>query len=131
MSDTLFGDVVTLYNHYDGKWYRTVLTGVQWTEKTTKTVDSDGKMHVNPEIGLTVPYRAGYVLKKEYVGRGFTFGLDNLDVVVLGCCEAEITDDYTITDLKRDYESAATIYTVSDNTLRPLLKHWSVSAKCK
>lgn len=125
----LFGDIITLYNHHNGKWYRTVLDWVQWTEKTTKTVDSDGKMHVTPEIGITVPYRKGYVAPKEYTGEGFTFGLDNLDVVVLGKCKSEITEAYTITDLKHDHDSATTIYAVQDNTLRPFLKHWSVNAK--
>ena len=79
--DMLFGDTVTLYNHYKNKWYRTVLAGVQWVSKVTKTVDSDGKMHVTPEIGVTVPYRSGYVPPKKYTGEGFTFGLDNLDVI--------------------------------------------------
>ena len=129
MSSMLFGDTVTLYNHYQGRWYRTVLEGVQWVSKVTKTVDSDGKMHVTPEIGVTVPYRGGYVPPKEYTGEGFTFGLDNLDVIVLGECTSEITEGYTITDLKHDHDSATTIYAVQDNTLRPLLKHWSVSAK--
>lgn len=124
----LFGDIATLYNHHKGKWYRTVLDWVQWTEKTTKTVDSDGKMHVTPEVGLTVPYREGYVSPREYTGEGFTFGLDNLDVLTLGRCPAEITEEYTISDLKKEY-GAVTIYAVQDNTLRPLLRHWSVSAK--
>ena len=105
-----------------------VLEGVQWTEKTTKAVDSDGKIHVTPEVGITVPYRDGYVMPKEYTGEGFTFGLDNLDALVLGRCSEEITEEYTISDLKKEY-GAVTIYAVQDNTLRPLLKHWSVSAK--
>jgi len=128
MGRMLFGDTVTLYNHHEGKWHKTVLAGVQWTEKATKTVDPDGKIHVVPEIGVTVPHRAGYRPPKEYAGEGFTFGLGNLDVVVLGSCPEEITEHYTITNLRRDY-AAATIYAAQDNTLRPLLKHWQVMAK--
>jgi len=128
MSSMLFGDAVTLYNHHQKQWFKTVLEGVQWTEKTTKTVDSDGKIHVVPEIGITVPYRDGYMPPKEYAGEGFTFGLDNLDVVVLGDCPEEISENYAITNLRKDY-AAATIYAAQDNTLRPLLKHWQVSAR--
>lgn len=129
MDSILFGDTVTVYNHCAGKWYKTVLEGVQWVSKTIKTVDSDGKIHVIPEIGLTVPFREGYTHPKQYAGEGFTFGIDNLDVVVLGDCPAEITGSYTITNLRKEYADSAIIYAVSDNTLRSFLKHWSVSAK--
>ena len=128
MSSMLFGDAVTLYNHHQKQWFKTVLEGVQWTEKTTKTVDPDGKIHVVPEVGITVPYRDGYTPPEEYAGEGFTFGLDNLDVVVLGDYPEEITGSYAITNLRKDY-AAATIYAAQDNTLRPLLKHWQVMAR--
>lgn len=121
----IFTDTVTIYNHFDGKWFRTVLEGVQWSEKTEKTIDSDGVMHLTPSISVTVPCRAGYVDRREYTGAGFTFGLDNLDVVVLGVCNKEITDSYTITNLQNDFR-AATVKSVKDNTLRQYLKHWKV-----
>lgn len=127
--NSFFDDTVTLYNHHAGKWYRTVLEGVQWVSKTTKTVDSDGKMHVIPEISLTVPYREGYVKPKDYEGKDFTFGFNNLDVIVLGNCPREITESYTITSLRKEFDDVATIYAAKDNTLRPLLKHWKVMAK--
>lgn len=123
----VFTDTVTLYNHHDDSWYRTILEGVQWTEKTERTVDSDGVIHLTLSIAVTVPYRAGYVEPEAYKGEGFTFGLDNLDVVVLGICDKEITDTYTITDLQDEY-NAATISAVADNTLRQFLKHWRVTA---
>ena len=124
---TVFTDTVTLYNHYNDSWYRTILEDVQWTEKTERTVDSDGVMHLTPSVTVTVLYRAGYVEPGAYKGEGFTFGLDNLDVVVLGVCDKDITDTYTITDLQEECR-AATISAVSDNTQRKLLKHWRVTA---
>lgn len=123
----VFTDTVTLYNHHDDSWYRTILEGVQWTEKTERTVDSDGVMHLTLSIAVTVPYRAGYVEPEAYKGEGFTFGLDNLDIVVLGACDKVISDSYTITDLQEEFK-AATISAVSDNTKRKLLKHWRVTA---
>ena len=123
----IFTDIVTLYNHYDDKWYRTVLKDVQWTEKNEKTVDSDGVMRLTPSVTVTVPYRAGYVEPGAYKGEGFTFGLDNLDIVVLGECDKVISDTYTITDLQEEFR-AATISAVSNNTQRKLLKHWRVTA---
>lgn len=124
---TVFTDTVTLYNHYNDSWYRTILEDVQWTEKTERTVDSDGVMHLTLSVTVTVPYRAGYVEPGAYKGEGFTFGLDNLDIVVLGECDKVISDTYTITDLQEEFR-AATISAVSNNTQRKLLKHWRVTA---
>lgn len=124
---TVFTDTVTLYNHYNDSWYRTILEDVQWSEKTERTVDSDGVMHLTPSVTVTVPYRAGYVEPGAYKGEGFTFGLDNLDIVVLGECDKVISDTYTITDLQEEFR-AATISAVSNNTQRKLLKHWRVTA---
>lgn len=123
----VFTDTVTLYNHYDDSWHRTILEDVQWSEKTERTVDSDGVMHLTPSVTVTVPYRAGYIEPGAYKGEGFTFGLDNLDIIVLGECDKVISDTYTITDLQEEFR-AATISAVSNNTQRKLLKHWRVTA---
>lgn len=129
MSNVLFTDTVTLFNHYKGQWFKTILTGVQWKDKVTKTVDTDGKIVITQEVSLTVPARSGYVEPKAFTGEGFTFGTGNLDVIVLGEIDEEITADFTITSLRKKYDHAATIYAVSDNTLRQQLKHWKVMAK--
>ena len=50
-------------------------------------------------------------------------------MIVLGKIDEEITADFTITSLRKKYDRVATIYAVSDNTLRPQLKHWKVMAK--
>ena len=129
MSSVLFTDTVTLFNHCKGQWFKTVLTGVQWKDKVTKAVDTSGKIVVTPEVSLTVPGRDGYVEPKAFTGEGFTFGTGNLDVIVLGEVDDEITADFTITSLRKKYDRVATIYAVSDNTLRRQLKHWKVMAK--
>lgn len=129
MSSILFTDTVTLFNHYKERWFKTVLTGVQWKDKVTKTVDTSGKIVITPEVSLTVPARGGYVEPRAFTGEGFTFGTGNMDVIVLGEVDEEITADFTITSLRKKYDRAATIYAVSDNTLRQQLKHWKVMAK--
>ncbi len=129
MSSILFTDTVTLFNHYKEQWFKTVLTGVQWKDKVTKTVDTSGKIVITPEVSLTVPARGGYVEPRAFTGEGFTFGTGNMDVIVLGEVDEEITADFTITSLRKKYDRAATIYAVSDNTLRQQLKHWKVMAK--
>lgn len=129
MSSVLFTDTVTLFNHCKGQWFKTVLTGVQWKDKVTKTVDTSGKIVATPEVSLTVPVRTGYIEPKAFAGEGFTFGTGNLDVIVLGKIDEEITAAFTITSLRKKYDHVATIYAVSDNTLRQQLKHWKVMAK--
>lgn len=129
MTNALFTDTVTLYNHYKGTWHRTVLHDVQWTDKVTKTIDQDGKIVITPEVSLTVQKRPGYVEPRTYTGTGFTFNPNNLDVVVLGEISDEITADFTITSLKKKYEHVVTIYGISDNSLRIMLKHWRVKAR--
>lgn len=129
MSSVLFTDTVTLFNHCKGQWFKTVLPGVQWKDKVSKTVDTSGKIVVMPEVSLTVPVRSGYVEPKAFTGEGFTFGTGNLDVIVLGEVDDAITADFTITGLRKKYDHVATIYAVSDNTLRQQLKHWKVMAK--
>ena len=129
MSSVLFTDTVTLFNHYKGQWFKTVLPAVQWKDKVTKTVDTSGRIVATPEVSLTVPERAGYIEPKAFTGTGFTFGTGNLDVIVLGKIDEEITADFTITGLRKKYDHVATIYAVSDNTLRQQLKHWKVMAK--
>ncbi len=129
MSSVLFTDTVTLFNHYKGQWFKTVLPGVQWKDKVSKTVDTSGRIVVTQEVSLTVPVRTGYVEPKAFTGEGFTFGTGNLDVIVLGEVDDAITADFTITSLRKKYDPVATIYAVSDNTLRQQLKHWKVMAK--
>lgn len=129
----MFTDTVTLYNHYkdgdDDKWHRTVLSGVQVSTIASMHVDGDGKITHSGDITVTIPYRNGYVEPMNYDGEGFTFGLDNLDVLVVGESDDEVTDDLTISALIRRYQTAGTLVDVNDNTQRTLLKHWKVTAR--
>lgn len=129
----MFTDKVTLYNHYVSQskdmWSRYVLDGVQVNETTDNEMDSEGAMSLTEELSVTIPYMSGYVSPKEFAGTGFTFGLDNLDVLVCGEVSDVIGDDFTISDLRRKYRSSGVIKNVKDNTRRTMLKHWRVVAK--
>ena len=52
----------------------------------------------------------------------------NMDVAVLGECEADITAEYTLSQLVREH-IAATVSSVTDNTGRPRLKNIKVVAR--
>ena len=137
----MFNDTITIYNHYYDKltrldkWNRKTLTGCMWRQTTTKTV-SNGKLEVDDSISITIPYQNGYLPPKQYaklpndqMSQYWTLDSnDNLDVVVLGDIKVDLTDDYTLTDLRKDYD-VYTVSAVSDNTLVDYLKHWEVTAK--
>lgn len=137
----MFDDVVTIINHYydakthEDKFHKTVLTDCMWRQKTTKTV-SNNQIQVDDAISLTILYRDGYVEPNQYLkltdeeqGNYFTLNADNnMDFVVLGKVEEEITDITSIQNLRKNY-TWATIIGVSDNTMVDCLKHWKVTAK--
>jgi hypothetical protein len=139
--NALFGDTITLYNHYKSSrvdyWQRTVITGVQYRAKTEKTVDSAG-LHLANSVSVTIPIDAETGARTYLSTAAFAasttksnhWTLDaaqNQDFVVFGAVTKDITTLYTIDALKAEY-GYTTIKAVSDNTIRPLLKHWEVTA---
>jgi len=137
----LFGDTITLYNHYKTArvdyWQRTVITGVQYRAKTEKTVDSAG-LHIANSVSVTIPINANTGVRTYLTPVAFAsdtvktnhWSLDaagNQDLIVFGAVTKDITTLYTIDALKAEY-GYVTVKAVADNTLRPLLKHWKVTA---
>lgn len=136
----IFTDTVTIYNNYKESgtdcWKRTVINGVQWSDQVAKTVTSDGKLSIAKSVNLTIPYGAPdetYVGPKEWAAMDdktghWTLGTKNLDVIVRGEIDTEISGSTTISTLLSTYDDAATIQTVNDNTNRDRLKTWKVVA---
>lgn len=140
VSDVLFGDTVTLYNHYrearEDKWQRSVLRGVQIRRKQETSATENGlKLYETVSISIPVSADAGgrhYMepsafasasRRKEY----WTLNAStNLDVMVLGECTKELTEEFTLASLKKD-TGFVTMKAVRDNTLRRHLKHWKVT----
>lgn len=51
----LFTDTVTIYNKiYDSEWKRTVVKGVQWSDKTEKK-NENGKISIARYASVTFP----------------------------------------------------------------------------
>lgn len=136
-----FTETVTVYNHAVENrtevWRRTVIRGVQWAGRRVNAFDSTGQSVFEQEISLTIPVNADtggkqYADPKAYnkaADKSMLWTLDPAsgdDVIVYGECLAEISDDYTLSKLARDY-TMVTIMAVSDNTRRERLRTWKVS----
>ena len=100
MTHPLFADTVTVYSKNGDQYTRHVLKGVQWRQKTERLNDN-GKLSL-------VTVKPG-------------------DVLILGE-GPELTESYTIARLKAENDTYCTVKGVADNTRRPQLKHWKVTA---
>lgn len=136
-----FTETVTVYNHTVENrtevWRRTVIRGVQWTGRRVNAFDSNGQSVFQQEISLTIPVDADTGGKQYADPKGYNKSADKSmlwtldpasgdDVIVYGECPAEISEDYTLGKLARDY-IMVTIMAVSDNTRRARLRTWKVS----
>lgn len=141
-------DTVTLYmRHVDSAtrkdvWTRCVLAPVIWTQKTVRSIGSDGVLRMARQTSVTIDADvfatidnalASYVEPKSYAAltaaqRGTSWTLDKGFVVVYGLNTQDIDAEYTIAMLKAASDSYATIQIVGDNTHRALLRHWQIEA---
>lgn len=135
----LFTDTITLYNHKpDDTYQKTVIKGVQFSRKVEKTVTTDNKISLASIVNITIPDTAecerSYVEKGVFKSEEDTsshWTLDaggNLDIIIHGKVEQEITVDYRLKYLKADYD-CVTVASVSDNRNRSMLKHIKVVCK--
>lgn len=135
----LFTDTVTLYNHLpDDTWQRTVLSGVQYSEITERIKTADGKITRSAVVNVTIPETAEcdreYVPCREFrrlkdVSKNWTLdAADNLDVIIYGEIDREITAEYRLKNLKSDYD-CVTVTSVADGRNRDCLKNIKVVCK--
>lgn len=132
----LFTDTATIYNHYRAdnkdKFKRTVLKGVQWSHNKVQTTISNGTATENKVESLTFDFSRNY--ENETYINPIEFGKEDdhsghwtlnskggKDMAVLGI-GSEITDTYTIKDLKADNQYFGVVAEVSDNRNRDHLK---------
>lgn len=116
----MFTDIVTVYNKIsDAEWKRTVVTGVQWTDKTEKKNDN-GKVSIVRYVSITFP---------EGTYNGLRLSSSNEeDCIVFGEIE-DIVEDIRgkrITDLLKKYPKSGIIQSVNDNSNRDFLRNIKV-----
>ena len=129
----MFSDTVTLYNHQSGDtWVRTVIYNTMWKKQAVSSVSS-GKVSIGRQITVTIPadlYKADkkHVKPEVYTDPATEFTLREgvRDYIAHGETP-EITDDFDIDTLLQRYEVGA-VQVVADNTARPRLRHWRVTA---
>lgn len=123
MINAHFGDNATLYRkaRVNGAeiYARYELRGVQWRQKIVREASEGGRYSVRTATSVTIP--------ADTIGADMFPGPMQGDVLVLGN-GPDITGDYSIAELRKDYSSYCTVQAVANNTLRPRLKHWRIEA---
>lgn len=141
--DHINADVTLYLQHKVGGvsgWARVVLSGVYAQQKIVRSHGSDGVLKFTRETELRIDQdillfdEAGseivYCAPDEFSRAEEVTGLWTLkqgDVVVFGELTQEITAEYSIAQLRKDYGTYATIQIVSDLRGGPL-GHWQVNA---
>lgn len=116
----LFTDTVTIYNKIsDSEWKRTVVDGVQWSDKTEKK-NENGKISIARYASVTFPEGAyeGLVLNSS----------NEEDCIVYGTVEDAVEDvkGKRISDLLKKYPKSGIIQSVNDNSNRDFCKNIKV-----
>lgn len=116
----MFTDTVTLYNKIsDTEWKRTVVEGVQWSDKSDKQNNS-GKVSVGRYVSITFP---------EPVYEGLTLQAGNEeDCIIYGEVDDFITEEKgnRVSDLLKKYPKSGRIQSVNDNSNRNFLRNIKV-----
>ena len=116
----LFTDTVTIYNKIsDTEWKRTVVEGVQWSEKTDRS-NADGKISVAPYISVTFPCGT-------YEDITLDASKEN-DCIIYGVIMEEVTGEKgsRVSDLMKKYPRSGYIKSVNDNSNRVMLPNIKV-----
>ncbi|MBQ6696189.1 MAG: hypothetical protein IJN16_05745 [Lachnospiraceae bacterium] len=113
----VFTDTVTVYNKIsDTEWKRTVVEGVQWSEKTDKK-NVDGVISIAKYISVTFPEDTYEEL-----------ALNASDCIIYGAVDDVVdgTRGTRISDLVKKYPKSGIIQSVNDNSHRDFLKNIKV-----
>lgn len=137
----LFTDTITVYNfHRDSdtekeRWIRSVIKGVQWAHNKKEITVAGGVMTENRIESLTIDFQHDHgnktyipanefvMLPEEKARKYWTLNeKSGQDVVVLGISKKDISRQYKLSDLQKDFQYSGTVTGVSDNRNRPRLK---------
>ena len=118
--NSLFNDTITIYSKIsDSEWERTVVEGVQWSEKAEKQ-NLNGVISVVRYVQITF-------LSGTYEGLNLQAAREE-DCIVYGAVEYEVTGQKgnRISNLLEKYPKSGRIQSVNDNSNRNHLKHIKV-----
>ena len=116
----LFTDTVTIYNKIsDSEWKRTVVSGVQWSDKTEKK-NENGKISIARYASVTFPEGTYERLALK--------SSNEEDCIVYGAVEDVVEDvkGKRISDLMKKYPKSGIIQAVNDNSNRDFCKNIKV-----
>ncbi|WMC91257.1 hypothetical protein [Kineothrix sp. MB12-C1] len=138
----LFTDIMTVYNFFRHPetekevWNRTIIKGVQWSHNKSEVSTSNGVQTESKVERITIDFTRAYgnkaylppneyrKLSSEEVTDYWTLDAKTgQDMLVLGESNHEISRQYKLSDLQKDFQYAVTVTAVSDNRNRPRLKH--------
>ncbi len=114
-------------------WNRTQIRGVTWEEGKAANVLRSGLLEAD-RVTVFIPYARGvnYITPVAYRALSVKTGkwtLQQGDVIVRGLVSETIDADYTISDLKRDYDDVVAIRSVDLMDNGSLARwHWQVGA---
>lgn len=137
---------ITIYNYHKvdkaESWHKTVISGLEYHYGLEKAVDSRAAVVRSQVLTVIIPIEADtdgkqYIdavnysrLSPEESDQYWTINPScNKEIIVCGICEKGISPDYTITDLKKDFQKSGTVSGFSDNTEGNFLKHYKVVCK--
>lgn len=114
----LFTDTVTIYNKSTSTWIRTVVDGVQWSDKADR-LNNNGRVKVDPHATITFP-------KGTYEGLKLDAREDE-DAILYGIVpDMPNTSSFKLSDvIKRN--KGGIIQSVNDNSNRDYLKNIKVT----
>lgn len=117
----LFTDTVTIYNKSTSSWIRTVVDGVQWSDKADR-INNNGRVKVDPHATITFPEGTyeGLILDPKQDEDAILYG------VVPDMPSTSSASVFKLTDVIRRNKGGV-IQSVNDNSNRDYLKNIKVT----
>lgn len=114
----LFTDTVTIYNKSTSSWIRTVVDGVQWSDKADR-INNNGRVKVDPHATITFPEGTYEGLKLD--------AREDEDAILYGVVsDMPNTSSFKLSEvIKRN--KGGIIQSVNDNSNRDYLKNIKVT----
>jgi hypothetical protein len=114
----LFTDTVTIYNKSTSSWIRTVVDGVQWSDKADR-INNNGRIKVDPHATITFPEGTYDGLKLD--------AKEDEDAILYGVVpDMPNTSSFKLSEvIKRN--KGGIIQSVNDNSNRDYLKNIKVT----